>query len=176
MPRIKGYDVLLLNDPVDEFWPNLIGSYRDKNFLSVQSSDDSAETEEIKPEGDMKNLLDRFTESLKENLQNVRLSHQLQASPVRLVVGKGNSPRLERLMRVHRADQDNLNERILEINPNHALIQALAQKSQSPETLQDVDDAIYLLYEQARMIDGDAPADIASFSQKLNRLMEKSYL
>ncbi|MCH9844252.1 MAG: molecular chaperone HtpG [Alphaproteobacteria bacterium] len=174
--KTKGYDVLLLNDPVDEFWPNLIGTYRDKNFLSVQSSDDSDTEEEIKPEGDMQILLDRFTESLKENLQNVRLSHQLQASPVRLVVGKGNSPRLERLMRVHRAEQDNFNERILEINPNHALIKALAQKTQSQETIQDVDDAIYLLYEQARMIDGDAPADIANFSQKLNRLMEKSYL
>ena len=172
--KSKDYDVLLFNDPVDEFWPSMIGSYRDKQFISVQAeqqNDDDTPEEPVTPTAELQKLMDRFTELLKDDIAQVTLSKYLQASPVRLVIGAGNSPRLERLMRAHKADAPNLNKRTLELNPEHPLIIALAK-----QMTDDTDDALYLLYEQARMIDGDAPADIASFSQKLNRLLEKSYL
>ncbi len=175
--KTKDYDVLLLSDSVDEFWPNMIGTYRDKNFLSAQADEETDnDDDEITAEPMIQKLMDRFTTLLKDDVQTVRLSHRLQTSAIRLVVGKGNSPRLERLMRVHQTGGNGLNQRTLELNPEHALIIALAKKLENDDKMQEVDDALYLLHEQARMIDGDAPSDIASFSEKLNRLLEKSYL
>ena len=181
--RAQDYDVFLLSDPVDEFWPNLVGQYRDFKFQSVQNDDSSEEDEGAdaksdeaieKPSPEMQALIDVFTEILGDEVANVKLNNKLQSSPVRLAVSKGNSPRLERLMQVHRAGSSMI-ERRLELNGNHKLIQALAKQLQDKRD-DTFDSALYLLYEQSRMMDGDSPADVLKFGQKLNDLLEKSYL
>ncbi len=172
----NGYDVFLFNDPVDEFWPSLIGNYRERAFYSVQSDESLTSDDDPPPETSdaMQALIDAFTETLGDHVESVRLSNKLQSSSVRLVVSKGNSPRLERLMQVHRAGSSTIKRR-LELNCNHKLIQALANHALEKRD-SDLDSTLYLLYEQARMLDGDSPADMLIFSKKINDLLEKSYL
>jgi molecular chaperone HtpG len=60
---------------------------------------------------------------------------------------------------------------ILEINPHHELITALAQLGDDEESLRD--DTAHLLLDEARILDGELPADAKAFSQRLTRVMRR---
>lgn len=179
----KGIEVLLLTDPIDEFWVPAVGEFEGKKLKSIADADVDLsqvkaddKTEADKPEAAPAEAMDTLIAALKLNLdgkvKDVRATDRLTSSAVCLAVDAGQmSMHLEKLLKAHnQLEQDS--PRVLEINPRHPLIKALADKVKSSgrEAVQDLS---LLLLDQARIVEGEAPADPVDFARRLAGIMEK---
>jgi molecular chaperone HtpG len=183
----RGVEVLLLTDPIDEFWISAVGRYKDKPFKSVTrgaadlSKIAPAEGEAAKkdepagaPEADIGALLALFRLSLQDQVKDVRASQRLTDSAVCLVADETDLDiHLERLLRQHK-QLDQESKRILEINPDHALIKALAAEVPKPGAADRLGDIARLLLDQARIAEGDKLPDPAAFARRLNAALVKA--
>lgn len=187
--QARGVDVLLLTDPIDEFWVPALGTYKEKPFKSVTRGgadlekikpvDDKAEDEKEKPAETpgIDQLVAALKMALGDQVKDVRISNRLTDSPVCLVAGEGDMDmRLERMLRQSRhlgAEMHTL--RILEINPGHGLIRHLAEsvKDSGAAGSDSVEDAAFLLLDQARILEGESVADPVAFARRLSNMMEK---
>ena len=179
----RGIEVLLLTDPVDEFWVAMVGAYEDKPFHSVTrgAADlgkvaplDAAKAAD-KPAADGKTdaLVALLKLTLKDEVKDVRTSERLTDSPVCLIADEGDPDiHLERLLNAH-GHAERRTKRILEINPGHALIRGLAETVAANGAGAALDDAAYLLLDQARILEGEALPDPAAFSRRLAAVMAK---
>jgi molecular chaperone HtpG len=184
-PQIEGFtargvEVLLLDDPVDEFWLPALGSYKDKPFKSVTRGaadlsaikrEAGAETAQGKTEAAPGDKLNRvvalFKMTLKEDVKDVRTSERLTDSPVCLVADEGDlDMHIERLLRQHRQVGD-ATKRILEVNPRHPLILRLADRVGADGAADEIAEVAWLLLDQARIVEGESPPDPAAFSRRL---------
>ena len=189
-PHLEGYlargvEVLLLTDPIDEFWPAVVATYKDKPLRSVaQGVADlgkikTAESEkpaedEAAPAGGMAALVAAFKLALGDAVKDVRPSERLTGSAVCLVADEGDvSIHLERLMRQHHAGAAQP-KRILEINPRHALLRRLAAEAEREGAADRLADAAWLLFEQARIVEGEQPSDAAAFARRLAAALERA--
>ena len=189
--KAKGVEVLLMCDPVDEFWLPRIGTFEDKPFKSATrggadlSKIGGAATAEDKTEGDkakdktpetegLDALIAALKTALGDKVKDVRKSERLTDSAVCLVADEGDLDiNLERLLKQHKqlGGQD-LSPRVLEINPDHALTARLAQRAQDKgATDPALADAAFLLLDQARILEGEPVLDAQAFSKRLNLLM-----
>ncbi len=191
-PQLEGFnardvEVLLLTDAVDEFWAPLAQPWQDKAFQSATQGsvdlsaietpagkdDNAPEHEDAAPEESLNSLIARFKSALDGQVKDVRPSARLTESAACLVAEDGGvSLHLERLMR---QNQPGLPEtpRVLEINPRHPLVRALAQAA-GAETA-PVDDAARLLYDQARIQEGETVADPVAFGRRLTEVMRRAF-
>lgn len=171
----KGYDVLMFTDEVDEFIPQTLMTYAEKNFcnaatedLGLQSEDEKKELEEKTEQ--MKGLLTFVQETLGENIQEVRLSGSLGDSPVMLVPGSGMSFEMEKYMRRANPDIPFPSQRILELNPEHPAVQAM-QNAMVGDT-QKAKDYVNLLHAQALLL-ADLPLeDPMAYTELVCKLMK----
>ncbi len=182
--KAKGVEVLLLTDPVDEFWVPSVGVYETKPFKSVtrggadlgkiQGGEDKPE--EKAPEGELVDLLALLKLTLGEAVKDVRKSERLTNSAVCLVSDDNDMDmHLERLLKQHKqlgADAAGA-KRILEINPSHPLIKRLADRAKSEGAATALEDAAWLLLDQARIVEGESLPDPAAFARRLASAMEK---
>lgn len=181
--RAKGVEVLLLSDPVDEFWIQQVPEFDGKPFKSVTRGAvdlDGIQSEKEKPdekkdenEGAITDLIGLLKAELGEAVKDIRKSARLTESPVCLIADEGDmDANLERLLRRHGQLKTSV-PKILEINPDHNLIVSLAKHAgHKAEGAGDViKDAAHLLLEQARIADGEAPSDPVEFNQRLNKVM-----
>ena len=179
--RARGIEVLLLSDPVDTFWVVSGQRFDGKPFKSVtQGAADLAlipllEAEETPApllQESVKNFLVFMQGTLGEAVAQVRASERLTDSAVCLVASDAGPDRaLEKLL----AGAGRLNaasKPILEVNPRHQLVVALAALGDGERTLKE--DAAHLLLDEARVLEGDRPADARLFSERLARVLEKS--
>jgi molecular chaperone HtpG len=181
----RGVEVLLLTDPIDEFWINAVGAYQGKPFKSVTRgaadlskipAGDGAEKDEpaAEPSADINALVALFRLSLQDAVKDVRVSQRLTDSAVCLVADeKDIDIHLERLLRQHK-QLDQESKRILEINPGHALIKALAAEVPKPGAADRLGDIARLLLDQARIAEGDKLPDPAAFARRLNAALVKA--
>ncbi len=185
----KGIEVLLLSDPVDDFWLSTVPDYDGKPFKSVTRG--GVDLEKIGEEGEKKeggeekqdaadpaidSLIAFVKLTLKDAVKDVRASKRLTSSPVCLVADDGDlDMHLERLLK-QQHQLDHTSSRILEVNPGHALVKALAGQVGKDGSGQLVEDAAWLLLDQARIIEGEPLPDAAAFSQRLSKLVEKGLL
>lgn len=178
----KGIEVLLLTDPIDEFWPQVFTewdgkkilpiAYPDKDFEQIKSLNEA--TGESLEEGMQKLLLDRVKTVLKDQVSDVKITTRLNKSPVALVAGQGQmSIHLERLMKQHGQKQLFASTRILELNPRHTLVKKLAQAIFDKADEEKINNAVWILYDEARAIEGEPLVDPAGFIKKINAFMEK---
>jgi molecular chaperone HtpG len=189
--KAKGVEVLLLTDPVDEFWITNIGAFEEKEFKSATRggadlSNITKDGEKPKKDDDKKDddkddtssavdpLLASFKLALGDTVKDVRASERLTDSPVCLVADEGDMDiHLERLLKQHKQLETNT-PRVLEINADHALIKALngiASKSDGPNTT--IEDAAWLLFDQARIVEGEKVDDPTAFVRRMASVMEK---
>jgi len=179
--RARGVEVLLLADPVDNFWVTSGASFEGKPLKSVtQGAADLAlipridAKDEPSPQADqaVTNFLAFIKETLGEAVSDVRASDRLTDSPVCLVAPEtGIDRQLEKLL----ASAGRLKvsaKPILEINPRHAIVVALA--SLGEDDLAFKQDAAHLLFDEARVLDGEPPADARTFCDRLGRLLTRS--
>ncbi|CAA7611838.1 Chaperone protein HtpG [Candidatus Terasakiella magnetica] len=183
----KGVEVLLLTDPIDEFWVTAVPKYQEKEFRSVAAAGadlgkvkapegaDAAKAEEA-PADEITTLIAAMKLALGDKVKDVRSSERLTSSAVCLVADAGDmSMHLEKLLRAHRQVEGE-KIRILEINPRHALVRNLAAKVTAGGTSALVEDMAALLLDQARILEGEHPADPVAFAQRLSGIMEKGLL
>ena len=179
--RARGVEVLLLTDPVDSFWVTSGASFEGKAFKSVTQGAadltlipriDAKEEPPSQTDEAVTNFVAFIKETLGEAVSDVRISDRLTDSPVCLVAPEtGLDRQLEKLL----AGAGRLKvtaKPILEINPRHAIVVALA--SLGEDDLAFKQDAAHLLFDEARVLEGERPADARMFSDRLGRLLTRS--
>ena len=178
--RARGVEVLLLTDPVDSFWVTSGASFEGKAFKSVTQGAadltlipriDAKEEPPSQTDEAVTNFVAFIKETLGEAVSDVRASDRLTDSRVCLVAPEtGLDRQLEKLL----AGAGRLKvtaKPILEINPRHAIVVALA--SLGEDDLAFKQDAAHLLFDEARVLEGERPADARMFSDRLGRLLTR---
>ena len=173
--RKKGIEVLLLSDRVDEWVVSGITEFEGKPLVSVAKGDldlgtleDEAEKEAQKQEAEtFKDLTDRIAKAIGEQVKEVRVTHRLTDSPACLVADEHSmGMNLERLLKAA-GQQVGGSKPILEVNPQHAIVQRL--KAESDEAR--FGDWSRVLFDQALLAEGGQLEDPASFVKRVNQLM-----
>lgn len=172
----KGYEILYLVDDIDEFVLQMVRDYQEKPFKSINQGDldlnDEQEKEAIKDATEKsKDVLEALKEKLKDKVEDVRLSTRLKTHPVCLVSTDGVSFEMEKVLSQmpDAKDQNIKAKRILELNPEHPLLQTLNRLNESQSAL--LDDVASVLYDQACLIEGLPIEDPVGFALKLSNLL-----
>ena len=175
----KGLEVLLLTDPIDEFWTQTLGTYKTFAVKHVSQADIdlSFKREGQKAEeGDLKKLTDLLGEMFKNEVGKVTTTDKLTKSPVSLTVEAGQmSIHLERLMRNHQQQTAFASTRILELNPYHPLIIRLAEAMGDEALKPKVEEVARLLLDQAKIAEGECISDPSFYSEKMSEYILKSF-
>jgi molecular chaperone HtpG len=171
----KGIEVLLLTDPIDEFWVPSVNAFDKKPFKSVAeagtdlSKVKGGDEKPEEPAADVSGAITKLKTALGDAVADVRVSARLTESPVCLVADTGGmSLHLARMLKQHGEGADLGIRKVLEVNPKHALIKRLETLDGEP-----LSDAALLLLDQARIVEGEAVPDPAAFARRLARVMEK---
>ncbi|WP_395666064.1 molecular chaperone HtpG [Methylocella sp.] len=181
----RGVEVLLLPDPIDAFWVSTAVGYEGKPFKSVtQGAADISgipllekETETPETAGadearapDLAALFAFMKQTLDGAVEEVRASDRLAQSPACLVAPeRGFDRRLEQLLAEH-GQLGAAAKPVLEVNPKHPLIKALAQNLDAPDR-QRLEDISWLLLDEARLMEGEKPQNASDFAARLTRVL-----
>jgi len=172
--RKKDIEVLLLDDDIDEIVFSGIDKYDEIELKAVNKS---ATSEDLKDEStpetaeDLKPLLEKLKATLGDNVKEVRVSTRLADSPSCIVSDEDEpSARMRHMMRaMGQKDMPDLLP-TLEINPDHEIVKKLLAHSDDAT----VQDAAWLLFDQALLLEGVPLKDPSTFVQRLNRVLNKS--
>jgi molecular chaperone HtpG len=180
--RARGVEVLLLTDPIDEFWVPAIGSYKEKPFKSATrggvdlhkiTPPEDHKNEKSEPPAKLASLIAIFKLALGDAVKDVRNSDRLTDSAVCLVADEGDMDmHFERLLKQHR-QLDTISKRILELNPRHKLIERLAEMVGETGASDQLSEFAWLLLDQARIIEGEQLPDAAAFARRLSTALER---
>ena len=180
--RARGVEVLLMTDPIDEFWVSAIGTYKEKPFKSATRGGvdldritpaEEREENEPEPPAKLASLIAIFKLALGDAVKDVRSSARLTDSAVCLVADEGDMDmHLERLLKQHR-QLDTASKRILELNPRHKLIERLAATVGDAGASDQLSEFAWLLLDQARIVEGEQLPDPPAFARRLATLLER---
>ena len=171
----RGYDVLLFTEDVDEFIPQTLFTFGEKQFCNAASEDLGLQTEEEKKELEdkaesLKGMLTFVQETLGEQVKEVRLSADLGSHPVCMTPETGMSFEMEKYMKKANPEFAFQVGRILELNPEHEAVKAM-QKAMTEDTMKAKDYAKLLCY-QAQLM-ADLPIDDPySYTELVCKLMK----
>ncbi len=172
----KGIEVLYLMDDVDEFALSVLHTYNEKEFKSINQGDLDLDTEEEKQHKEEtikenKSLLDALKEALKDKVKDVRISSRLKSNPVCITSEDGVSVEMEKVLAANPMGQDVKANKILEINPDHAIFKTLQKTYETnPEQLSVYGD---VLYNQGLLIAGLSVEDPVDYANKVCQLMSQ---
>ncbi len=172
--RKKGIEVILMSDRVDEWMMSFLREFDGKSFVSVAKGgldlenmadeDEKKHREEIAEQ--FKPVIDRLNKSLDGQVKEVRVTSRLVDSPSCVVVDEHElSPHLVRMLQSAGQDVPDMKP-VLEINPEHALVQRIKDESDS-----EFDDWAQLLLDQALLAEGANLKDPANFVKRMNRML-----
>lgn len=177
--RAKGYEVLILTDPIDEMWVDSVPSFDGKPFQSVAKGQVDLETEEEKSAASAKaeefaDLLTWMTSALAEDVKEVRLSSRLTTSPA-CVVGDAHdiTPTLEKMYKAMGQELPKI-KRILELNPSHPLVEGLHKAFASGER-ESLADTAELVHGLALLAEGGELADPARFVKLVADRVQRTF-
>jgi molecular chaperone HtpG len=172
-PHLEGFkskevDVLLMTDPIDAFWMSQMGQFNEKKFVSISrdtydlSEVGSKESKTPKKSKAAKGTIELIKSHIEELVADVVESTSLVDSPVRLVASEGGLDfNLERILKAQNPEYEGT-KKVLEINTGHTLIKKLPKKSTKVQKALS-----RVLFEQARILDGEMPSDAQKFSEDL---------
>jgi molecular chaperone HtpG len=174
--KAKGYEVLLLTDPVDEIWVGSVTEFSGKPLQSVAKGEVDLDSEEERAahtshrqeqERAFADLLSWLKETLSDHVKEVRLSTRLTESPACLITDAfGITPALARMYRAS-GQAVPVGKRILEINPDHPLVTGLQQAPKAggdDAQMRRLVETAELLYGTALLAEGNLPEDPAKFA------------
>jgi molecular chaperone HtpG len=167
--KAKGYEVLLLTDPVDEIWVDAVPEYDGKRLQSIArgSVDLASEPASEEKSGEFAPLLTWLGETLTDEVKEVRLSTRLTTSPACLVSDADDiTPTLEKMYRAM-GQQVPPVKRILELNPDHPLVSGLRAAHEQRADDPNLPETAELLYGTALLAEGGDLADPARFAKLL---------
>ncbi|WP_027092236.1 molecular chaperone HtpG [Cohnella thermotolerans] len=169
----KGYEILYFTDDIDEFAIKMLMKYKDKEFKSVSSGDLGIEPDESAKneaeEKENKDLFEAMQELLSGKVKKVKASKRLRSHPVCLSAEGELSIEMEKVLRSMPDSQNIQADKVLEINVNHEVFQALkAAHANDKEKLK-----LYtnLLYNQALLIEGLPIQDPVEFTNDICKIM-----
>jgi len=173
--RAKGYEVLLLTDPVDEVWVDAVPEFEGKSLVSVAKGEvDLGGSVDDAAEQGFAELLAWMGGALEEDVKEVRLSHRLTDSAACLVGEPGDlTPTLEKMYRAMGQEPPKV-KRILELNPKHGLVTGLRDAHGARPDDTGLGDTARLLYGMALLAEGGELPEPAAFVALLSRQLEQT--
>ncbi|MBN1174404.1 MAG: molecular chaperone HtpG [Micromonosporaceae bacterium] len=187
--RAKGYEVLLLTDPVDEMWVESVNEYEGKRLQSIAKGTVDLETEQEKKDTEVARELQRkdfapllawLAAALADSVKEVRISSRLTTSPACLVSDEHDvTPTLEKLYRAMGQEVPQV-KRILELNPTHPLVVRLREvhgAQQGKDSAGDdagLAETAELLHGLALLAEGGELSDPARFTRLLSDRLAKT--
>ena len=174
--RSKGYDVLFMTDPIDDWIMQQMFQYRKKNFKSIAKGDFEVEgaADMLKAAQEkFAGLVEFLKKALGDKVGEVRFSARLTDSPCCLITeGNALSPHLERLFKaMHQEIPES--KRILELNPKHPLIEAMFELSKQSDKAPELEMYAKVLFDQALLTEGSPLPDPAAFAREVTNLLLK---
>mgnify|MGYP003700665757 CR=1 FL=1 len=177
----RGVEVLLLSDPVDDFWPAAVGAFDGKPIRSVTQG--GADLDAIAPidgakaddaDANIDALIVQFKLALGEAVKDVRVSKRLTESPVCLVADEGDMDlHLARMLQAHGQDVPTA-ARIMELNAAHPLVKGLNDRLKGAEASDEAAAYAHVLLDHARIAAGELPDDPALYSRRIAELLAKA--
>ena len=180
--RSKGFDVLFMTDPIDEWVMQSMFQFEKKSFKNVTKGEfeidgedkEAAEKEIAEAKEKFKLLTETLQKKFESSLKEVRFSARLVDSPACLVGDEHSiSPQMERLFKAMNQEMPET-KRILELNSKHPLIAKLQAIAEANAEDAELDMYAQLLYDQALLAEGSPIADSLNFSKNLAKIMLKS--
>ncbi len=157
--RDKGYEVLCLTDDIDEFCVKMMASYQEKTFKSITESDLDLETEEEKEQlrklgEENEPVLKAVKDALGDKVKKVQLTGQLKSHACCMTTEGGLSLEMEKVLRAQNGGDMQMHaERVLELNPEHAIFTKLKTFAEAGDT-DKIATYAAILYDQALLIEG----------------------
>lgn len=172
--RKKDLEVLILDDHIDEIVFSGIDKYDGVDLKAVNKSSTSGDLkDDSEPDNhqDVQPLLDRIKATLGDHVKDVRASVRLADSPSCIVSGEEEpSMKMQQMLRAMGQKDIPALKPTLEINPNHEIVKKLLAHTDSAVA----EDAAWLLYDQALLVEGLPLQAPGSFVQRLNRVLNRS--
>ena len=175
----RGLNVLLLIDHVDNFWANVVTTYKnvklksitrsdiDLEKFTVEKKDDQPEISYQDDEEKLQSLVTYMKEVLGKKVSEIKISKKLTDSPACLAVKDGTMDiRMERFM-VEQKQLQGKSAKILEINIKHPVIRKILDDGEG----EDAADIIQLLFDQACIVEGEEVEDLCAFASRLNKVL-----
>lgn len=182
----RGIDVLLLADSVDDFWVNVVTEYKVTPFRSITRAgidlneipviDESKKEETVEtPKADTDKVIAFFQSTLGDKVKEVRATSKLANTPACLAADeRGMDIRFERFL-VEQKQLPGKAPKILEINPQHAVVQALGARIEDAKAGDEARDLAWLIFEQAVILEGEELPDPKAFAERMNRLLRAQF-
>jgi len=180
----KGYEVIFMTDPMDEYCVQQLKDYDDKKLICATKEGLKMEEDEeekkafeeakAKTEG----LCKLIKEILEDKVEKVVVSNRLAQSPCVLVTGEyGWSANMERIMKAQALRDTSMSaymssKKTMEVNPDHSIIQALTQKAEKDAKDKTVKDLIWLLYDTSLLTSGFSLNEPTVFAGRIHRLIK----
>jgi molecular chaperone HtpG len=180
--RARGVEVLLLADPVDAFWVSTAAGFDGKPFKSISQGDADiktiplveGQTPPAEATAEVATLIAYIKQTLEGEIADARASARLTDSVACLVAPEfGPDRQLERMLAAHGRVGERVKP-VLEVNATHPLTAALAKRFKDNADKALVDDAAWLILDEARLVDGETLKDAPAFAARLRRVMEKA--
>jgi molecular chaperone HtpG len=181
--KAKGYEVLLLTDPVDEVWVNTVTEFAGKPLQSTAKGEVDLDSEEDKTAHeaqrkeqakDFADLISWLEQTLTDQVKEVRLSTRLTESPACLITDTLEmTPALARIYRAN-GQEVPVGKRILELNPDHPLVTGLRQAHSERGEDAGLAETAELLYGTALLAEGGALEDPARFAELLAQRLART--
>lgn len=181
--RAKGYEVIFMSDPVDEWVVQSLTEYDGKPLKAVDRGDISLDSEDEKKEKEKKreeaqkefsDLISFIKDHLQDKVKEVRFSNRLTESACCLVAEEyGMNANMERIMKALNQPVPD-SKRVLELNPDHALLRAMGDLHKQDNKAPALSDYADLLYDQALLTEGSPIKDPLRFTRMVSELMVKA--
>merc|ERR1712188_288518 len=180
----KGFEVLYMVDPIDEYCVQQLKEYDGKKLLcaskeglNLDETEDEKkafEEEKAKTEG----LCKLMKEVLDDKVEKVQVSNRIVDSPCVLVTGEyGWTANMERIMKAQALRDSSMqgymsSKKTMEVNPNHAIIKNLREKAEADQSDKTVKDLIWLLYDTSLLTSGFSLEEPTTFASRIHRLIK----
>jgi len=181
--KVKGYEVLYFTDPIDEYMVQSMQDYDNKKLVDVTKEglkfEDDSEIKKKNEDND--ELLKFFKETLKDYVQDVKISNRLKKTPCVLVTAENSwSANMERIiqaqaLRNSEMDQFMGSKKIFEVNIDHKIIKTLKIKMSNDDNKIQCADIILLLYDTAQINSGFVLEKPSDYANKVNRMVELGF-
>ena len=180
----RGYEVLYLVDPIDEYMVQQVKDYEGKKLRSCTKEGlDLEETEEEKKQKEeekakFENLCKLMKDVLGEKVEKVVVSTRIDESPCVLVTGEhGWTANMERIMKAQALRDSSMtsymiSKKTMEINPRNPIIQELRQKAEVDQSDKTVKDLIWLLFETSLLTSGFSLDEANTFANRIHRMIK----